>query len=183
MNKEYYKSAFSMVCPSEEAVERMLSMTEKIKRKRIFGRKSLIIVLAVIAALVCGTFTVNAATDGKLFGNIRVILNGKEVNPEENNIKCKAYVDDEGRKLIVEGIYTPEGKLLAGSYSGKGFSESDIEKGMFKDVDKLLEGDVDVGSFKEDKDADVDIYISDITTADGARCMNSYTIDHNEDEQ
>ena len=181
MNKEYYKSAFSMVCPSEEAVERMLSMTEKIKRKRIFGRKSLIIVLAVIAALICGTFTVNAATDGKLFGNIRVILNGEEVNPEEHNIKCKAYVDDEGRKLIVEGIYTPEGKLLAGSYSGSGFSEDDIINGI--DANKLLQGDGDVGSFKEDKDADVDIYISDITTADGARCMNSYTIDHNEDEQ
>lgn len=177
MNKKYYKSAFSKVCPSEEAIERMLCMTET--RKKTFRHKGLIIVLAVIAALVCGTFTVNATTDGKLFGNIRVILNGEEVNPEDHNIKCKAYVDEEGRKIIVEETYNPDGTLQGGLYSG--FSESDIEKGMFKDVDKLLEGDV--GSFKEDKNANVDVNITDITTADGARHMSSCIIDNNESEE
>lgn len=167
MNKEYYKSAFSMVCPSEEAIERVLSMTEKIKRKRIFGRKSLIIVLAVIAALICGTFTVNAATDGKLFGNIRVVLNGEEVNPEEHNIKCKAYVDDEGNKIAIVGTYDSNGNLQGACASGNIGAFNKIHDGNY---DKLLEENVD--SFSEDKDADLDVNIDDTTTETGGHCTN-----------
>ena len=161
MNKEYYKSAFSMVCPSEEAIERMLCMTET--RKKTFRHKGLIIVLAVIAALVCGTFTVNATTDGKLFGNIRVILNGEEVNPEEHNIKCKAYVDEEGNKIAIVGT----NGNLQGVYAGDIVALEKMHDGNYA---KLLEGNI--GSFSEDKDADLDVNINDTTTETGGHCTH-----------
>lgn len=105
MNKDYYKDAFSAVYPSDEAIERILGMTEK--RKRVFRHKGLIIVVAVIAALICGTFTVNAATDGALFGNIKIIIDGEEVNPEEYIKNYKTYVDEKGYKITTYDLYTP----------------------------------------------------------------------------
>lgn len=163
MNKEYYKSAFSAVCPSDEAIERIFSMTEK--KKRIFRHKGLIIVAAVIAALICGTFTVNAATDGALFHGIRVILNGKEVNPEEHNIKCKAYVDEEGRKMTAVGMYDSDGKLQGMVLTGN----IDFDPSQW-DPDSLLKGDID--SLSEDEGADVDITINDIPIAGGGHSTN-----------
>lgn len=105
MNKEYYKNAFSKVCPSEEAIERMLCMTET--RKKTFRHKGLIIVLAVIAALVCGTFTVNAATDGALFGKVKIIINGDEVTPAEHIKNYKTHVNNDGYKITSYEIYAP----------------------------------------------------------------------------
>lgn len=77
MNKEYYKRTFSNVRPSEEAMERIFDMT-KSKPKRI-RFKGLIAVAAVIAILLCGTLSANAATDGKLFTGVKALASADEV--------------------------------------------------------------------------------------------------------
>ena len=125
MNKEYYKNAFSKVCPSEEAIERMLCMTET--RKKTFRHKGLIIVLAVIAALVCGTFTVNAATDGALFGKVKIIINGDEVNPTEHIKNYKTYVDDEGNKITSFEVESPDGSRQSFSYGTNDEEDENLE--------------------------------------------------------
>lgn len=77
MNKEYYKRTFSKVRPSEKALERIFDMTEK-KPKRI-RFKGLIAVAVVIAILLCGTLTANAATDGKLYTGVKALASADEV--------------------------------------------------------------------------------------------------------
>lgn len=125
MNKEYYKNAFSKVCPSEEAIERMLCMTDT--RKKTFRHKGLIIVLAVIAVLVCGTFTVNAATDGALFGKVKIIINGDEVNPTEHIKNYKTYVDDEGNKITSFEVESPDGSRQSFSYGTNDEEDENLE--------------------------------------------------------
>ncbi len=125
MNKEYYKNTFSMVCPSEEAIERMLCMTET--RKKTFRHKGLIIVLAVIAALVCGTFTVNAATDGALFDKVKIFINGDEVNPTEHIKNYKTYVDDEGRKITSFEVESSDGSRQSFAYGTNDEEDENLE--------------------------------------------------------
>ena len=125
MNKEYYKNTFSMVCPSEEAIERMLCMTET--RKKTFRHKGLIIVLAVIAALVCGTFTVNAATDGALFDKVKIFINGDEVNPTEHIKNYKTYVDDEGNKITSFEVESPDGSRQSFAYGTNDEEDENLE--------------------------------------------------------
>lgn len=81
MNKEYYKRTFSKVRPSEEAMERIFDMTES-KPKRI-RFKGLIAVAVIIAILLCGTLTANAATDGKLYTGVKALASADEVKLAE----------------------------------------------------------------------------------------------------
>ena len=77
MNKEYYKRTFSRVRPSEETLERIFDITE-ITPKRI-RFKGLIVVAVIIALLLCGTLSANAATGGKLFVGVKALANADEV--------------------------------------------------------------------------------------------------------
>lgn len=102
MNKEYYKNTFSKVCPSDETIERIFDMTEKKTRK--LKHKGLIIVLAVIFTLICGTLTVNAATDGALFDNVKIFINGKEYNATNP----KKVIDQNGKEAISYKLEVPD---------------------------------------------------------------------------
>lgn len=94
MLRDNYKKAFSQINPSEETIERIFEMTEKKRIKRI--HKGLIIAIALIAVLLCGSLTANAATDGALFEGIGLIIRGEDVDWKDYITNYKSYVDDEG---------------------------------------------------------------------------------------
>lgn len=97
MNREDYKKAFSNVRPSEKTVERIFEMSEKKNRK--FRFKGLIAVLACLMALLCGTLTANAATNGALFEGIHLIMNGEDVNIVDYLKEHKSYVGEDGEQV------------------------------------------------------------------------------------
>lgn len=92
-----YKRTFSQIRPSEEVIERIFEMSEK-KNKRIKS-KGLIAVLVCLAALLCGTLTANAATDGALFEGIHLIINGEDVDLKDYITDYKAYKTDNGTEV------------------------------------------------------------------------------------
>lgn len=94
MNKNNYKETFSQIRPSEQTVERIFEMSEKKNRKIKY--KGLIIALACLMALLCGTLTANAATDGALFEGINLIVNGEDVNIVDYIKSHDKYVTDDG---------------------------------------------------------------------------------------
>lgn len=76
MNKDYYKSTFSKLHPSDLTVERIFDMSEK---KPIRFCKKSIIALAVILSIFLATcICADAATDGALRKEMKTILNGEE---------------------------------------------------------------------------------------------------------
>lgn len=128
MNKEYYKNTFSKVCPSDETIERIFNITEEKSKK--LKHKGLIIVLAVIFTLICGTFTVNAVTDGELFNGIKVFINGNEVNAEDYIKNYRTYKDEEtGENVVSYNIEIPDennenGPTIAQYYSRRDNNEN-----------------------------------------------------------
>lgn len=97
MLRDNYKKAFSQINPSEETIERIFEMTEKKRLKRI--HKGLIIAVALIAVLLCGSLTANAATDGALFEGISLVMSGEKVDWKDYISNYKSYVADDGAKV------------------------------------------------------------------------------------
>lgn len=89
-----YKRTFSQIRPSDETIERIFEMTKK-KNKRI-KCKGLLVAVACLAALLCGTLTANAATDGALFEGINLIVNGENVNLVDYIKSHDKYVTEDG---------------------------------------------------------------------------------------
>lgn len=94
MNNNNYKRAFSQIRPSKQTIERIFEMSEK--KHRSIRRKGLIIAMACLMALLCGTLTANAATDGALFEGINLIINGEDVNIADYIKSHDKYVTDDG---------------------------------------------------------------------------------------
>lgn len=97
MLRDNYKKAFSQINPSEETIERIFEMTEKKRYKRV--RKGFIIATALVAALLCGSLTANAATDGALFEGITLIMNGEKVDLKDYIVNHNSYVNEDGTKV------------------------------------------------------------------------------------
>lgn len=95
-----YKKTFSQIHPSDKTLERIYAMSEK-KNKRI-KFKGLLIAAACITALLCGTVTANAATDGALFEGINLIINGENVDIKEYIRDCKSYKVGDGTATEIE---------------------------------------------------------------------------------
>lgn len=95
-----YKKTFSQIHPSDKTLERIYAMSEK-KNKRI-KFKGLLIAAACITALLCGTVTANAATDGALFEGINLIINGENVNIKEYIRDYKSYKVGDGTATEIE---------------------------------------------------------------------------------
>lgn len=95
-----YKRTFSQVHPSDKTLERIYAMSEK-KNKRI-KFKGLLIAAACITALLCGTVTANAATDGALFEGINLIINGENVDIKEYIRDYKSYKIGNGTATEIE---------------------------------------------------------------------------------
>lgn len=92
-----YKRTFSQIRPSDETIERIFEMSEKKNKK--FRFKGLIIALACIIALSCGTLTANAATDGALFEGIQLMVDGKDVDLADYIKNHKSYTDEDGNEV------------------------------------------------------------------------------------
>ncbi len=95
-----YKRTFSQIHPSDKTLERIYAMSEK-KNKRI-KFKGLLIAAACITALLCGTVTANAATDGALFEGINLIINGENVDIKEYIRDYKSYKVGDGTATEIE---------------------------------------------------------------------------------
>ncbi len=81
-------------------------MSEK-KSKRI-KFKGLLVAVACLAALLCGTLTTNAATDGALFEGINLIVNGEDVDLKDYIKNYKSYVDEDGNTVSEFEIEVPD---------------------------------------------------------------------------
>lgn len=98
MNKTEYKEAFSKVHPSDEAVERIMDMTNRKKNKSL---KRMLITALVIISLICSVGVIaNAATDGAI---------SEAVSEVVENVSKKVIVLINGEKTeqeitLVEGV-------------------------------------------------------------------------------
>lgn len=105
MSKKQYTDTFSNIHPSDETIERIMSMTDK---KRFTGLSKTLVVLAAVISILCSiSLVVNAATDGavaetvseafKTVSNkITILINGKETETDADiNISEKTSADGE----------------------------------------------------------------------------------------
>lgn len=97
MNKDKYKKAFSNVSPSDEAIERIFDMTKE-KKKMGFAKKGLIAVVVALVVMLCGSLSVNAATNGALFEGLTLIINGEDVNMMDYLKKHEEGIDENGNE-------------------------------------------------------------------------------------
>lgn len=106
MNKTDYKRTFSQIRPSDETIERIFEMSEK-KSKRIKHR-GLVIAIACLMVLFCGTLTANAATDGALYEGIQLIMNGEDVDLKDYLKNYKSYTREDGAEVAEYEFVVPE---------------------------------------------------------------------------
>lgn len=114
MHKEQYQKAFSGVRPSEQSVERILTMTEK---KQNHVKKGWIIALAAALILLCALFTANAATDGAIFNGelirgLIVRINGKDTLLEDYLITIEETTDENGDPVVKHSYDLPDDKKI-----------------------------------------------------------------------
>lgn len=114
MSKKQYNEAFSNIHPSDESIERIMSMTNK---KHFSAFPKAMIILAIIISLFCSVGLVaNAATDGAVAETISnaakeasrkvtVLVNGKEASEKEFSRKIKVLVN--GKETEGEVFVTP----------------------------------------------------------------------------
>lgn len=121
MSKKQYKEAFSNIHPSDESIERIMSMTSK---KHICAFPKAMIILAIIISLFCSVGLVaNAATDGAVAETISdvakeasrkvtVLVNGKEESEKEFSRKIKVSVNgkEEEGEVFVTPVTAPDGE-------------------------------------------------------------------------
>ncbi len=121
MSKKQYIETFSTLNPSEESIERIMSMTDK---KRISRLNKTLIIIAVVISLLCSVGLVaNAATGGavaesvsevveKVSKKMTVLVNGKEekvtvsekIDPKDE----KYYPADEKCYAAVIEVKSPD---------------------------------------------------------------------------
>lgn len=103
----------SGVRPSEYTVERIMEMTESKKRRGF--RKGLVAVLVVLSVILCTGITANAASDGEVadaisdaVNSIKLRINGKEVQLDEDSVRKEKYVNEEGKTVYQYNISIPD---------------------------------------------------------------------------
>lgn len=111
MSKEQYIDTFSNIHPSNEAIERIISMTSK---KQFTSIKKAIIVLAAIISIICSIgFVANAESDGSvtekvsqvfesISNKITVLINGEETQAD---INVTEKTNSEGEKYYEAQVY------------------------------------------------------------------------------
>lgn len=104
MSKKQYTDTFSNIHPSDETIERIMSMTNK-KHFTVFS-KTLVALVAVISILCSIGLAANAATDGAVIetvsevfeavsNKVTILINGKETEAE---IDVSEKTDSDGKK-------------------------------------------------------------------------------------
>ena len=151
MNKKQYTDTFSNIHPSDETIERIMTMTNK---KNFTGfRKTLIALVAVISILCSIGLVANAATDGAVAetvsevfetvsDKITILINGKETEADINisqatNADGEKYYDAEIKVNIPESDAEVKYELQL---------DEDIS---LNDYDSALQGDIELHIYKE----------------------------------
>lgn len=106
MTKDDYKRTFSQIRPSDETIERIFEMSEKESKK--MKHKGLIIAMACLMALLCGSLTANAATDGALYEGLQLIINGEDVDLKDYIKNYKSYTRDDGTQVAEYEFELPD---------------------------------------------------------------------------
>ncbi len=106
MNKNDYKRTFSQIRPSDETIERIFEMSESKNKK--MKHRGLVIAIVCLMALLCGTLTANAATDGALYEGVKLIINGEDVNLGDYIKNYKTYTRDDGTEVAEYEFELPD---------------------------------------------------------------------------
>lgn len=124
MNKTDYKGTFSQIRPSDETIERIFEMSEKKSKK--MKHKGLVIAIACLMALLCGTLTANAATGGALYEGLQLIINGEDVNLKDYIKNYNSYTREDGAQVSEFELEVPDDGSASISMDGASLNEGEI---------------------------------------------------------
>lgn len=123
MNNKY-KRTFSQIRPSDEAIERIFEMSENKNKK--MKHKGLVIAMACLLALLCGTLTANAATGGALYEGLQLIINGEDVNLKDYIKNYNSYTREDGAQVSEFELEVPDDGSASISMDGASLNEGEI---------------------------------------------------------
>lgn len=115
-NKDMYIETFSGLHSDYASMQEVLD--KKTSRGGLRMKKSLAVVLCVLVGLFAMSAVAYAATDGQIFQDIKVFLNGEQVNAdvdEDGNVEVNF---DAGDEVKVENGYTTT-DVKSGPFKGK----------------------------------------------------------------
>ena len=183
MDERLYRETFSRLRASGEAKKEVLVKMSEMKEKKTMRRplKALRAVAMAAMLTLALAVTANAASNGMLFENLRVVWqNGSQIMLE----------DDQGNQVLVTGVYTDaelrDGKLML-TVDGEEFDiTADMkENGVFSATVENAEGravDVSVTGTLEDweiatsfEESDVDYNTATERTGRVSTMTKSYT--------
>ncbi len=149
---EKYKSAFSVVCPSESSVERIFDMTKK--KKVTF--KPLLIAAIVTTLMAVSVVCANAATDGAIVEKAEQVV--------ENAVQSfKVLIN--GKEALAENVeYTHSTEMKDGAEFECHNFDIVGENGGNYNVDVEVKDDGDVIYVSAGGDSSANIYIGDADT-------------------
>lgn len=115
-NKDMYKETFSGLHSDYASMQEVLD--KKTSRGGIRMKKSIVVLLCVLVGLFAMSAVAYAATDGQIFQDIKVFLNGEQVNAdvdEDGNVEVNFDAGDEVK--VENGDTTTDVK--SGPFKGK----------------------------------------------------------------
>lgn len=152
MSKKQYTDTFSNIHPSDETIERIMSMTNK-KHFTSFS-KTLVALVAVISILCSIGLVANAATDGAVAktvsevfeavsDKVTILINGKETEAEVNvsektNSDGEKYYEAEIKVDIPDGYVKAECELQLD------------EDTVMEDIDSALQESIELHIYNEE---------------------------------
>lgn len=135
MSKKQYIEAFSNIHPSDESIERIMSMTDK--KHVVSFRKTLLVLAAIITVLFSLGLVANAATDGAFAesvsevieassNKINVLVNGKKTEAE---INVTEKTDSNGETSYVAEVHVETPDSYAGfEYEFQSDDDTDVNQ-------------------------------------------------------
>lgn len=152
MSKKQYTDTFSNIHPSDETIERIMSMTNK---KHFTGfSKTLVALVAVISILCSIGLVANAATDGAVAetvsevfeavsNKVTILINGKETEAE---IDVSEKTNSDGEKY-----YEAEIKVDISDAYAEVECELQLDGDtVMEDIDSALQESIELHIYKEE---------------------------------
>lgn len=152
MSKKQYTDTFSNIHPSDETIERIMSMTNK---KHFTGfSKTLVALVAVISILCSIGLVANAATDGAVAetvsevfeavsNKVTILINGKETEAE---IDVSEKTNSDGEKY-----YEAEIKVdIPDAYAEVKCELQLDEDTVMEDIDSALQESIELHIYNEE---------------------------------
>ena len=144
-NKERYRKTFGALHVSDERLREVYCMKNNHKTLRI-GR-ALLVAACVMALLTVSAFAANEATDGALFHNVRIYIDGVMGNVTHNSDGSYTVTTENGRQVaftvdeIQDGeVTTQDGDVYYASSYEFVFDGDDYQQFEMQIEDVLGEG-------------------------------------------